>query len=140
MKYSDFIGYVRSSAQLNSSEEAVSLARATLETLGELLYRTEREKLGAQLPGELKSPLYSGRPRGNSAWNIEDFTVEEFYTRVSKRADIPRRSVVNRVSAVMDALTHSVSQGELEDIFKELPQEYRRLGKPLSPPASAEGY
>jgi uncharacterized protein (DUF2267 family) len=64
-----------------SREQAEVLARATLETLAELVTADEVEDLAAQLPKPLKESL---RPRDHT----ESFGVEEFVRRVRERANV----------------------------------------------------
>jgi uncharacterized protein (DUF2267 family) len=99
---------------------------AVLETLGERLSQAEREDFGAQLSHELKEHVLK-RPK------TQGFNVEEFYNRVRARADIGFPDAVKGTRAVMHVLQEAVSAGEMEDIFSELPSDYRNL---LASPSS----
>ena len=131
MSYGDFVDQVRRQAGLDSNDEAERVTAAALETLGERVYRTEREDLGAQLPMQLRKYLFK-------RLDTEPFELEEFYNRVSSRADVGYPAAVELSRVVMGVLQKAVSAGELEDVLSELPDNFRELfGKepegPLSP-------
>lgn len=81
MRYDEFVAQARRRTGLSSNEESERITAAVLETLGERIYKTEREDLAAQLPSELRKYL-STRPES------ESFHLEEFYNRVRSRADV----------------------------------------------------
>ena len=131
MEYMVFIGKVRQYTGLDSTDSAVKVTRATLQTLSERLPRTHREHLVAQLPDELKQYL---------PWkkHMEYFLLEEFYTRVAARADTSYKNAVNYAGAVARVLKEAIAPGELEDILSGFPAEYNELfgnrpAGPLSP-------
>ncbi|MEW6382013.1 MAG: DUF2267 domain-containing protein [bacterium] len=131
MRYHEFVERVRKLAGFESLDEAILATEATLDTLSERLSRTERDELAAQLPKELKEYFIKGR-------NTERFLLEDFYSRVSARADVRLHRAIEQAQAVMKVLQEAVSPGELEDILSGLPDEYSELfGKkpkgPLSP-------
>ena len=53
MKHDAFIGHVADRAKLSSRGDALTAARATLETLAERIPADEAKDLGAQLPEEI---------------------------------------------------------------------------------------
>ncbi|MEJ2032998.1 MAG: DUF2267 domain-containing protein [Deltaproteobacteria bacterium] len=131
MRERDFVDRVRERAGLESKGEAEKVVRATLETLGERLHKTERVKLAAQLPDELKELLHR-RP------DHDFFQLEEFYNRVSARAGIRYPHAVEQAMAVATVLKEAVSPGELAEIIADLTEDYRELfgekeKSPLSP-------
>jgi uncharacterized protein (DUF2267 family) len=117
MQYNEFIEQVQHRSGLHSAEEATQAIRATLQTLGERLSKTETEKLAAQLPNPLKSYLLL-QPE------TQRFTLEEFFNRVSAREDVGRPHAIAHARAVFGVLREAVSAGELEDVKRELPPEY----------------
>ncbi len=136
MQYKAFIERVQNRSDIASSEAAVRITEAVLETLGERLYRTERENLIAQLPHGLKEPL--AKPLG-----AEPFTLEELYNRVKARAELGYPDAVRLSRVVIGVLAEAVSQGEIENILSQLPDEFEELfGKepegPLSPTIGRE--
>lgn len=128
MRYNAFIELVQRKAGLESIDQAVQATEAALETLGERLYRTERENLAAQLPNELKQYLFKRQV-------TDRFSLEEFYERVSARSDVRYHHAVEQARAVMAVLREAISPGELKDILSKLSDDYGELfgEKPLSP-------
>ena len=127
MDYEEFLNLVQQYAGLDTQEEALQITRATLETLGERIYRSARGDIASQLPGELK-PLLSARVSPEtSRQQVDRFSLEEFYNRVSARADVGYPRAVSRSRAVMSVLKEAISGGEWEDLRSELPAEYSDL-------------
>jgi len=131
MDYKDFVDRVRRQGSLGTDDEAERVTAAVLETLGERIRRTEKENLGAQLPKELRKHLLK-------RLDMEPFDLEEFYNRVSSRADVGYPTAVELSRIIMGVLQSAVSEGELKDMLSQLPENFRELfGKepegPLSP-------
>lgn len=120
MEYQEFVRRVQERARLASREDAVRVARATLETLGERIGQQERDDLAAQLPAGLKAPL-SARSANNK------FDMEEFFNRVGARADVPYPQAIAQSQAVVSVMGETVSAGEIEDLCDQLPDEYAAL-------------
>ena len=117
MQYDDFIDRVQQRADLSSRQEAVHAVRATLETLGERLSRVETRQLATQLPRELRAYFH---PKHES----QVFPVDEFFNRVSARANVRRAQAVDQARAVIEVLREAVSAGEIEDVRIELAPDY----------------
>ncbi|MDA8163533.1 MAG: DUF2267 domain-containing protein [Desulfobacteraceae bacterium] len=134
MHYREFVDRVRERAGLENVKDATIAVRATLGTLGERLHTTERVKLGAQLPHELKEML-------GDRHDHDFFDLEEFYNRVSARGGIRYPHAVEQAGAVVAVLKEAVSPGELADATADLTEDYRELfGEkekgPVSPSAA----
>jgi uncharacterized protein (DUF2267 family) len=127
MRHDEFIARVQEQAHLTSRHEAIQTTKATLATLGERLYRTERENLAAQLPDELKQTLFEGQEPESTRQQISNYSLEEFYNRVGARADLSYSDAVSRAKAVMTVLQEAVSAGIIEEILSQLPPKYGRL-------------
>lgn len=127
MQYDAFIQRIQEYADLETQAEAVALTKAVLATLGERLYRTERDELAAQLPNGVKEFLFAERDRGNTRQVVQRFSLEEFYNRVSARAEIGRPDAIRQAKAVMAVLQEAVSAGEVQDVMAELPDEFTEL-------------
>jgi uncharacterized protein (DUF2267 family) len=127
MQYDEFIHRVQEYADLATQEEAVQLTKAVLATLGERLYRTERDDLAAQLPKGLKEFLFVEQDPEHFRQEVRRFSLEEFYNRVSARTEVGRPDAINQTKAVMAVLQEAVSAGELADIMAELPNEFDAL-------------
>ena len=121
MQFDDFITRVQEQAGLNTRDEAISITRAVLETLGERLDRKVRNGLEAQLPNELKEFLL-GRVESS-----DQYDLQEFYNRVGARADLKYGDAVERTRQVITVLRHAVPGGEIEDILEDLSPEYGKL-------------
>lgn len=120
MQYSDFIQQVKSQIDIDSDEQTEQVIEATLETLGERLSRTEQENLAAQVVNELKNMLMKRT-------DVHSYDLEEFYNRVSARADIGYPKAVQRSQAVVNVLSSTISQGEIEDILSEIDKDFGEL-------------
>jgi uncharacterized protein (DUF2267 family) len=136
MEYSEFVKRVQETAQLASADDAAAALEVVLGTFGELLSPTERRHLAAQLHKPMKRHLalwIEHPPR--ELTRPHRFTLEEFYNRVAARSDVRYPAAVRHSQAVMRVLRQAVAEGELTDIFRELPQEYEELltGVPRSP-------
>jgi uncharacterized protein (DUF2267 family) len=138
MNIHDFYAHVSYNAQLNTEEDARRATEATLKTLGELLQRTDRHRLAAQLPHELKHFLFERHETEG-----QDYRLEEFYKRVGARAGVRYAEAVRWSRGVIAALRLAVSPGEVETVFALLRSEYAELVEgphgPLSATVEREG-
>lgn len=121
MQFDDFITRVQEHARLHSREEAITITKAVLETIGERLDRKVRNGVEAQLPNELKEFLLVRAERG------DQYDLEEFYNRVGARADLKYAEATERTRQVLAVLREAVPGGEIEDILEDLPPEYATL-------------
>lgn len=120
MEYNEFVGRVHNRAKMASTGEAVQAIRATLQTLGERVTPGQADDLAAQLPEELG--LYLKMAEG-----VEQFELEEFFERVTKREGIDRPDAVYHARVVIDVLLEAVTTGEIEDLLSQLPDSFRPL-------------
>lgn len=127
MDFDTFIDRVEEQGSFTDRDEAVRVTEATLATLGETIYRTERSNLGAQLPKPLAHALVAVQDPENSRHDVEPFQLDEFYNRVSDRSGVGNDDAEAYVPVVMGVLQEAVSDGEIEDLVNELPDEYRAL-------------
>jgi uncharacterized protein (DUF2267 family) len=67
--------------------------------------------------------------------HLEYLQLEEFYKRISNRANVSYHNAVIYAEAVVRVLREAVGSGELEDILSVFPDEYKELfgTKPSSP-------
>ncbi|MCK9274081.1 MAG: DUF2267 domain-containing protein [Syntrophales bacterium] len=119
MNYDDFVIRVQDRLDV-SQEQALKIIEACLETLGERLYRTEREKFAAQLPAQLKKFIL--KRIDNDRYNLE-----EFYKRVGARAGMRQGRGAETAQAVMAVVREAITPGELEYLGSHLPDEYEEL-------------
>ncbi len=137
MKCNEFIQEVVNRTGLDPETARISLD-AVVETLGERLTKTLRDKVAAELPVELKQVL-----SGDYGERTVRFDLEDFYVRVRARADTGYPEAVVRTRCVLSLLKEVLSPGIMNKIFSELPNEFQELfgqkpGGPLSPTITEE--
>jgi uncharacterized protein (DUF2267 family) len=120
MEPSEFYTIVRQQTDLESVEEAETLAEAVLETLGERLSAGAVEDLTGFLPDELAAHLEADD-------EPEDFDVEEFIARVADRAGVDEEFAQRGTLATTDALAEAAPGSEYRDARQQLPAEYGML-------------
>ncbi len=120
MKFDEFAGKVQHKAKLASTDEALAVIRATLQTLSERLAGQEPQNLAAQLPDELGRYL-------DVPGKGERFSVKEFFERVSKREGVDLPLSVYHARAVIDTIQEAVSAGEIENLRAQLPDEWQEI-------------
>ncbi|MFW6296567.1 MAG: DUF2267 domain-containing protein [Halothece sp.] len=122
MQHDQFIGQVQARAQLRSRGDAEVATRATLETLAERLAGGEPQNAASQLPKGIDQYL-------NHTWSgVGDrFSLDEFFRRVSEREGAEMPDAVYHSRVVMEVLQEAVTQGEINDIKDQLPEEFMPL-------------
>lgn len=121
MRYQDFIAQVMTGSDFDSQERAVEVTVAVLATLGERLEETETTRMAAQLPLELRQALLRREDTQNK------YDLEEFYNRVSARANVGYPEAVKLSLTVIGVLCRAISKGEIDDVKGKLPDQYREL-------------
>lgn len=121
MKYEEFIGKVRKRARLETSDEAVNAAKATLSTLAERLEGNEAHDLAAQLPAELADFMYTPITHG------ESYGLDEFFLRVSDREGVSLADAEFHARMVIGLLAEVVTVGEIDDVRAQLPANFAHL-------------
>ena len=121
MHFDDFINRVQEQTKLDTSEEAIAVTKAVLETLGERLDRKVRNGVAAQLPNALKDFLLA---RSNQT---DRYELAEFYNRVGARADLKYEQAATFTQQVFAVLWQAIPEGEIQDILEDLPSEYESL-------------
>ncbi|MEU5906974.1 DUF2267 domain-containing protein [Micromonospora sp. NPDC047527] len=122
MNYDTFIDQV-SQRTRTSSEQAVELTRAVLETFAERLTGGEVLDLAAQLPKPLQVVV---KPSPNTE-QADRFGAAEFVARVALRADVREPAARDAVRAVFTTLREAITGGEFDDVATQLPRDYRDL-------------
>lgn len=123
MDYKTILKRIKKRRGLEDTQQAEQLLEAVLKTLGERIGKTERENLGAQLPKGLKETLVDEPERRQQEW----ISLEEFYTRVSERSGLSFELASQVTKEIMDVLQEATSAGEMDDLKKQLPVEYREI-------------
>ncbi|MFW6253642.1 MAG: DUF2267 domain-containing protein [Chitinivibrionales bacterium] len=120
MRLEEMVSEVKHRAHIESNDEAVRVLSATIYTLGERIGRVEAKKMAQQLPNELGQII-------TRASNFGTYPLEEFYDHVAERTGVEYARAVEQANAVMQVLQEAVSQGEMEDVFTNLPTEYSQM-------------
>ncbi len=140
MRYHELVRRVQKKGEFASREQAVTAIKATLSSLGECLYRTERRHLASQLPEQAAAFLEEYVDSGVTRPATTCLTLQEFYDRVGARADVTRTDAIDRANGVTAVLQQVVPEAEWEHILKEMPKDFRGLLTGESPePTSPAG-
>ncbi|PZF89461.1 DUF2267 domain-containing protein [Micromonospora deserti] len=131
MNYNTFVDQVAQRTRA-SSEQAVELTRATLETLAERLTGGEVLDLAAQLPRPLQV-VVKPSPRTEAA---ERFGAADFVARVALRAGVDEATAKSGARAVFVTLREAITGGEFDDVAMQLPRDYRDLVEPAMAPGA----
>jgi uncharacterized protein (DUF2267 family) len=122
MKYDDFINNVRDAASMESREEAHKASAATIKTLASHLSTGEAQDLASQLPEPLKHEVASIDA------TRQQFSVEDFFQRAQREMGKSDRTEAERnARAVVGVMSESITKGELEDVFSQLPKDFNEL-------------
>jgi uncharacterized protein (DUF2267 family) len=102
------------------------LLRATLHALRDWLQVNEAANLGAQLPMVIRGLYYEGwRP---AHVPVKPRHYADFQARIEKAFETdPPENVPDCIRGVFRLLTRHVSEGEVEDVRRALPQDIRAL-------------
>ncbi len=117
MDYSEILSRFQDRSGIKNEVEAVRIITAFIEILSERLDPALSKDLANELPFELKDIARSSN-------RAEEFSLEEFYTRMSIRADIPRDRIISDANDVMLVLEEALNPGDVQKIVEYLPGEY----------------
>ena len=124
MDADQFYDRVAVRAELETTEDGESVARATLRTLGERLSAGEADDVAGQLPEELAEVITDREgPEGREPLEL---SYEEFTERVAERSDVGG-DTDRHVQAVSDVLDEVVRDEELESARDQLPGGFTNL-------------
>jgi uncharacterized protein (DUF2267 family) len=110
----------------NNKARSYRLLKAVLHAVRDSLQVNEAADLGAQLPGLLRGAYYEQwRP---AATPVKSRNVEDFLERVNRdfRRD-PLENSAQAAMAVFQLLTKKITEGEIEDVRRALPEEVRNI-------------
>lgn len=128
MTHDEFIDTVQDRLSLEDRNQAADLVSTVLKTFSELLYRTERDSLGAPLTKPLSNLLHAAK-RQNNRRETDRFSVEEFLNRIEARTEInlSREEARRYTSVVFDVLSQATEKSLLAKVTEKLPQGYASL-------------
>ena len=125
MEHDQFVGQVQDRARLASRGDAERSIRATFETLGERLSGGAASNLAAQLPSELAENLR--RTVASESASGEQFSLDEFFQRVTRREGVDQPDAVFHARAVVEVVDDATTGNLVSKIREQLPAEYDRL-------------
>ncbi len=120
MNYLEFIELIGRRGRIEKPEDASRAVQATLETLAECLPGPQVKRLAERLPHE--AALYLNR-----ADRPEEFSVHEFFERVSERSNVDKPVATQRAWAVLSVVEQQLSLEEFNELRAALPKQYERL-------------
>ena len=100
-----------------ADQEAETALRLVVEIIAERLEEGERSDFANQLPIELKMMVMSLRNRP------QKLSTEDVYDELMQLQDINRAHAKKQVMAVWQALEDALSEGEIDNIRMQLPEE-----------------
>jgi len=127
MRYHEFVEQVQEEGGFDSQDGALKAIEATLSSLGECLYRTERRHLASQLPKPFEEALYAYVDSEVTRQGAACLSLQEFYDRVGARADVTRGVAIEQANAVTAVLERVLPEGEWRHIILEMPKAYHGL-------------
>lgn len=126
MQNHEFLSEVQKRIGADSSGEAITATRATLQTLADHLAGNAPAKLAAQLPEDVGAFIteYKSDPDAEG----EGFGVEEFVRRTAERIGLDDPDTAkNHAIAVLAVMREAISEGEFDKMRGTLPAEYDAL-------------
>ncbi len=120
MNYLEFIELIGRRGRIENPEDASRAVQSTLETLAECLPTAQVRRLAEKLPRE--AAMYLDR-----ASVTEEFSVHEFFERVSERSNVDKPVATQRAWAVLSVVEQQLSLQEFNELRAALPKQYERL-------------
>lgn len=124
--YKHFLEYLRDVGKFPSDEEAEVAAVSVLCTLEQRILGEEAQDMEAQLPARLRE-LLSRCDRHASGPPPDKFGRDEMLQRVSEDCGVQPEHAEPLVRAVFSALQAQISEGELQQVAEQLPEDLRDL-------------
>lgn len=125
MNYLEFIDAVAARGAVEP-EQASTITDATLRTLAERISGGEAADLAEELPVELQDCLIKPLTQEYA----ERFGLEEFISRVSRRAGVDVRVANDGVRAVFSTLREAGDADDFQDMMSQLPNEFLTVIEP----------
>ena len=120
MNYLEFIELIGRRGRIDNPEDVGRAVQSTLETLAECLPAAQVRQLAEKLPRE--AAMYLSLPHRH-----EEFTVHEFFERVSERSKMDKPIATQRAWVVLSVVEQQLSLQEFNDLRAALPKQYERL-------------
>jgi uncharacterized protein (DUF2267 family) len=129
MRHPEFIERVMANVDFESRDQAELVIKESLAALGERSYRTEQDKLAAQLPKDLREYLSSRAEAETMRGDTDRYSLEAFYNRVSARTDVGFPEVIERSSYLTIFTASGSLVGSLRSLQRMLRQGFDRLNQ-----------
>jgi uncharacterized protein (DUF2267 family) len=121
-KTNEWLSELQQELGTENSEEAWRVLRAYLQVLRDELTVDEAAQLAAQLPQVLRGAFYEGFDPSRQPAKLRH--RDEFLDRLAGLAQLPdRESAARAAEAATRVLQGHVTEGEVEDVFAQLPSE-----------------
>lgn len=111
-----------------SPDQAENLTCATLQTLAERIDVGEVEHVAAQLPAGIGQWLQTADR------TADRFSVDEFVSRVTRRAGTEPDQAREGIRAVFMTMRDAISGKEFRDLLSQLPKDFWPLLEPVPAP------
>jgi uncharacterized protein (DUF2267 family) len=121
MRHDEFLTAVQERAQLDA-DGAERATEATLTALAERLEQGEATDFASQLPQELKEKV-----RGAAGGTGEPIALTEFIRKVAQKEGVSEYAARQHACAVVDVLREQLTEGQVDDVLSQLPEDYRTL-------------
>lgn len=106
--------------EIETEERAREIIVAFLQTLGERVSKTEQENFAAQLPTDLADLVLKDT-------STDRYSLKEFYNRFGARCDLKLEDSKKYARECGLVSKEIISEGEIEDILKDLPGVYQEI-------------
>jgi uncharacterized protein (DUF2267 family) len=120
----EFVSRVADRSGLDE-DHARRATEAVLEALAERIAGGEVDDLVAQLPADLRPALERGNER--TGGKAQRMSLDEFAERVAELEGVSTDDAREHAQAVLKTLREAISEKEFDDLFAELPDEFRSL-------------
>lgn len=125
-KTNEWLSQLAQELGTESREETWRVLRAYLQMLRDEVTVDEAAQLAAQLPEVLRGAFYEGFVPSRQPARLRH--RHEFLDRLADRAQLPGRdAAAHAAEAATVVLERHVSEGEVQDVFAQLPGEVREV-------------
>jgi uncharacterized protein (DUF2267 family) len=123
-KTNEWVNAMAAELGTDDREDAWRVLRADLQVLRDELTVDEAAQLAAQLPMVLRGAFWEGFNPGHKPQKLRH--REEFLARLAERAQLSDLTEAARAAqATTRVLSEHITEGELDDVFAQLPGEVR---------------
>lgn len=125
MQTEEFVNEVAQAADLSDRDAALTISRATVETICAHLPAEQVRELSSQLSGDLTQSAEAGRSQTTE--KPAEISQDEFFNQVAIRAERDRADIEPAVRAVITVFKRALSRGESLDVVLDAPRDLDAL-------------